>query len=385
MPLAGGFVSKLNIKKKEIKVPLKVYFCENCLLLQVKDSVSHKILFKNYKYSSSTIPSLNKHFKDYSNKIKNKFLKQQSVRLLEFGANDGVLLSNFKKDKNFFCLGVDPAKNIAKLGKIKNLNYFVGLFNENNALKIKKKFGKFDYITGSNVFAHIDDIHSVVEASKTLLKKDGNFVTEVHYLPNLINLNQYDFIYHEHLNYYTLTSLIKLFDMHGMNLYNFEKIKTHGGSIRVYVSLDTKKKKSKNLIQIIKTEKKINISYFKRFIKNSLIQRDCLKRLLVDLRNKKKLVFGFGASGRGTILVNFCKIDKSLVKYIIDESPLRSGKYMPGVKIPIKNLNFLLQQNKKIDYMLIIAWNYSSSIIKKIKMINKKIKFVLPFPFPKII
>ena len=100
---------------------------------------------------------------------------------------------------------------------------------------------------------------------------------------------------------------------------------------------------------------------------------------------KKKLVFGFGASGRGTILVNFCKIDKSLVKYIIDESPLRSGKYMPGVKIPIKNLNFLLQQNKKIDYMLIIAWNYSNSIIKKIKKINKKIKFVLPFPFPKII
>lgn len=385
MPLAGGFVSKANIKKKEIKVPLKVYFCEKCLLFQVKDSVSDKILFKNYKYSSSTIASLSEHFKDYSNKIKNIFSKNKSVKLLEFGANDGVLLSNFKKDKNFFCLGVDPAKNMTRLAIKKNLNYFTGLFNKKNALKIKRQFGEFDFITGSNVFAHIDDIHSVVKAAKVLLKKKGSFVTEVHYLPNLINLNQYDFIYHEHLNYYTLSSLVKLFNMHEMNLYKFEKIKTHGGSIRVYVSLNLNKKKSKKLIQTIKTEKKINIPYFKRFIKNSLHQKNTLKKLLLDLRNKKKLVYGFGASGRGTILVNFCKIDKSFIKYIIDESPLRSGKYMPGVKIPIKNFNFLLKQIKKIDYMLIIAWNYSNSIIRKIKKINKKIKFIIPFPLPRII
>ena len=385
MPLAGGFVSKLNLKKKEIKVPLIVHFCENCLLLQVKDSVTDKILFKNYKYSSSTIPSLQDHFKSYSEKIKKQFYKKKSVKLLEFGANDGVLLLNFKNDKKYFCLGVDPAKNIAKLGKKKNLNYFVGLFNKNNAKKLKKKFGEFDFITGSNVFAHIDDIHSVVQASKQLLNSDGDFVTEVHYLPNLISLNQYDFIYHEHVNYYTLTSLMKLFDMHDMNLYKFEKIKTHGGSIRVYVSLNKTKKKSHKLLEMIEAEKRINKSYFKRFIKKSINQKNNLKKLLINLRNQKKSVVGFGASGRGTILLNFCKIDKNLVECIIDESPLRYGKYMPGVKIPIKNFNYFLNKNKEIDYILIIAWNYSLSVIKKVKRINDKIKFIIPFPFPKIV
>lgn len=385
MPLAGGFVSKLDLKKKEIKVPLVVYFCKKCLLLQVKDSVNDKILFKNYKYSSSTIPSLKDHFKSYSEKIKKKFLKKKSVKLLEFGANDGVLLLNFKKDKKFFCLGVDPAKNITKLAKKKNLNYFVGLFNENNSKKIKKKFGKFDFITGSNVFAHIDNIHSVVKASKELLKSDGDFVTEVHYLPNLISLNQYDFIYHEHVNYYTLTSMVKLFDMHDMNLYKFEKVKTHGGSIRVYISLNKMKRKSQQLLDIIKSEKKINKSYFKKFIEKSIKQKNYLKKLLINLRNKKKSVIGYGASGRGTILLNFCKIDKYLVKSIIDESPLRYGKYMPGVKIPIKNFNYFLKKNKEIDYIFIIAWNYSSSVIKKVKRINDRIKFIIPFPLPKII
>jgi len=385
MPLAGGFVSRLNLKKKEVKVPLIVHFCENCLLLQVKDSVTDKILFKNYKYSSSTIPSLQDHFKSYSEKIKKQFYKKKSVKLLEFGANDGVLLLNFKNDKKYFCLGVDPAKNIAKLGKKKNLNYFVGLFDENNSKKIKKKFGKFDFITGSNVFAHIDDIHSVVQASKLLLNSDGDFVTEVHYLPNLISLNQYDFIYHEHVNYYTLTSLTKLFDMHGMNLYKFEKIKTHGGSIRVYVSLNRTKKKSQKLLEMIKAEKRINKSYFKSFIEKSLNQKNNLKKLLISLRNKKKSVIGFGASGRGTILVNFCKIDKNLVECIIDESPLRYGKYMPGVKIPIKNFNYFMKKNKEVDYILIIAWNYSRSVIKKVKRINDKIKFIIPFPIPKIV
>ncbi len=385
MPMAGGFLNKNEIKKKELKVPLKIFFCEKCLLLQVKDSINYKILFNDYKYSSSTIPDLNNHFYDYFIKIKNKFKKEKKINLLEFGSNDGVLLKYFLKSKKFFCLGVDPAKNISNLALKKKINTFVGLFNVTNAKKIKLKHGKFDYITGSNVFAHINDIHSVVDAAKTLLKNGGVFATEVHYLPNLLKLNQYDFIYHEHLNYYTVTSLIKLFELHNMNLFDVEMIPTHGGSVRVYVSKNLKKRKKQRLNKLIKSENKINIKYLFEFRKKITKQKNLMIRLLDKINKIDKKIVGYGASGRGTILLNYCNIDKKKVKCIIDDSPLRYNKFMPGVKIPIYNEKYLKKKINSINYILIIAWNYKASIMKKMKKMKKNIKFIIPFPFPKVI
>jgi len=385
MPMAGGFLKKNQVKKKELKVPLIIYFCKKCLLLQVKDSINYKILFNNYKYSSSTIPDLNKHFYNYFTKIKKIFKIRKKVKILEFGSNDGVLLKNFRKEKKFFCLGVDPAKNISNFASKKNINTFVGLFNSTNAIKIKKKYEQFDFITGSNVFAHINDIHSVVDASKMLLKKDGMFATEVHYLPNLIKLNQYDFIYHEHLNYYTITSLVKLFEIHKMNLFDFEFIPTHGGSVRVFVSLDEKKKKSKILKKILKLKKKINIRYLDKFKNKVIKQKRLMINVLNDITKDKKKVVGYGASGRGTILLNFCKIKRNKLKYIIDDSPFRYNKFMPGVKIPIYDFKYFKNDLENVKYVLIVAWNYKDSIIKKIKKISKNVKFIIPFPFPKIL
>ena len=349
MPMAGGFLKKEELTKKELKVDLKIFFCEKCLLLQVKDSINYKILFNNYKYSSSTIPDLNKHFYSYYQKIKERFKNKKKINLLEFGSNDGVLLKNFLKTKKFFCLGVDPAKNISDLASKKKIRTFVGLFNVQNAQKIKRKYSKFDYITGSNVFAHIDDIHSVVDAAKLILKDDGVFATEVHYLPNLLRLNQYDFIYHEHLNYYTVKSLVRLFEIHEMNLFDVEMIPTHGGSIRVYVSKNFKKLKSQRLKKILKVEKKFNIEKLNEF-KNKIIKhKNLMSSMLQKLISNNKKIIGYGASGRGTILLNFCKINTKKLGYIIDDSPLRFGKFMPGVKIPIFNNKYLKRNINEID------------------------------------
>ena len=385
MPLAGGFIKKSNSKKKEIKVPLVCYYCDNCNLLQVKDSINSNILFDDYNYSSSTIPALKVHFRNYAKKIKNQFKEKKVVKLIEFGSNDGVLLKEFVKDKKFICLGVDPAINISKIAKKEGVNIYLGNFDVKAALEIENKYGKFDYITGSNVFAHIDDIHSVVLAAKMLLKTNGSFVTEVHYLPNLIELNQYDFIYHEHLNYYTLKSLIKLFEIHKLKLINAEMIQTHGGSIRVTVTPNLNKKASLKVKNILQSEKIINKKYFDRFNKNILIQRDKINQMLSNLVASKKRIVGYGASGRGTILLNYCNIDSKKLSYIVDESPLRAGKLMPGVKLPIFSIDYFKKDKVKVDYVLIIAWNYTDPIIKKVRKINKDIKFIVPFPYPYII
>ncbi len=230
MPLAGNFIKKKNLRKNEIKVPLVLYFCDQCKLVQVKDSINPEILFNSYNYSSSTIPALKKHFTSYANIIKKKY-SSKNIKLLEFGCNDGVLLNELKKSKNIFCLGVDPSKNISQLAKEKGLNIYNKYFDKQTAKVIFEKYKQFDYITGSNVFAHIDDIHSVVEASKILLKKNGKLVIEVHYLLDLIKLNQYDFFYHEHLNYYTINSLVHLFNSYDLTISKIKKINVHGGSL----------------------------------------------------------------------------------------------------------------------------------------------------------
>ena len=230
------------------------------------------------------------------------------------------------------------------------------------------EYNKFDYITGSNVFAHIDDIHSVVEASKILLKNNGKLVIEVHYLLDLIDLNQYDFFYHEHLNYYTIHSLKFLFKSYNFEIKKIEKINFHGGSIRVTLQkYNLKEKQSIQLKKILNNEKNVNLKYFKKFEKNIFQQRNDILKILNKLVLSNKKIIGFGASGRGTTFLNFCNINKNYIEYIIDGSPLRAGKFMPGLKIPIYSMEYLKKNSKKIDYILIVAWNYQSSIIQQVK------------------
>ena len=217
------------------------------------------------------------------------------------------------------------------------------------------------------MFAHIDDIHSVIKASKILLKENGFLVVEVHYLMNLLNLNQYDFFYHEHVNYYTVYSLKHLFEKHNFQIKKIKQTKMHGGSLRIYLQ---KRKvgqiiNKSNITNFINFEKKINLSFFRKFNSKIYNQRNEINKILLNLKKQNYKIIGFGASGRGTTFLNFCNIDKKILDVYFDSSPFRAGKYMPGVKIPIKNINYLKKNSNKVDYILIIAWNYQTSIIKQ--------------------
>jgi SAM-dependent methyltransferase len=385
MPLAGSFLSSEMSINDENFFPLSVYYCEDCTLVQVLDVINPDYLFKNYNYESSVIPSLNNHFIEYSKFIKKRFAEIENLKILEFGSNDGVFLKEFSSN-DAFCLGVDPSLNVSKKAKEKGINIFNDYFNAESSRKIVEKYGHFDIVTGSNVLAHMDDVHTVVTAAKNVLRSSGVIIVEVHYLPDLINLNQYDTIYHEHLSYYTLRSLVELFRIHDMSVIDALKVDSHGGSIRVVASVDNKQKKSPNIKNILSEESGIDLEYFNNFAQNVESQSNEIVTILKELKKNGKKIIGYGAAGRGTIFLNYCGIGNDILDYIVDSSKLRIGKLMPGVHVPIKDICKLKEDEKKPDYILIIAWNYSDSIIEQARtLLNKNLKFIIPFPHVTIV
>ena len=324
------------------------------------------------------------HFQKFANKIKSKTSKDNSVKLFEIGCNDGVFLEEFLNDKRFSLLGVDPSKNISSLAKKKGIKVINDHFNNSIASQIKKKYGKFNLVVACNVFAHIDNISSIIRGVKKIIHTNGDFIIEVHYLNDLLNSFQYDTVYHEHMSYYSIFSLEKIFLKHGFNLHLVEKINTHSGSIRLYFSLSKKRRSIKidNLIKLEKISIKKKIPYFQKYSDN---HKKNLIRVCNNYTNKGYKIIGYGASGRGNILANFNDFKNIPINFIIDDSPIRQKKFIPQQGIPIYDFKHIYKlQNERI-IILIMAWNYKDDIILKVQRFNDNIKFILPFPKPKII
>ena len=387
MPLAGGFLKKNQIKY-EVKIPLKVYFCNNCGLVQILDVVDPTVLFKNYFYVSSVIKSLSDHFKEYSQFLKKNYLKKKDSQLLEFGSNDGVLLQYFKNSKNIKTIGIDPSVNVSKLARKKGLNVILDYFSQKSALKIKQKYGLMDVVTGSNVFAHVDDIHEIMKAAKILLKENGVFIVEVHYLLDLRKQFQYDTIYHEHLCYYSVFALKNIFYLEDLKIIDIYRLSMHGGGIRVVAAKKNSSHKiSEKVEKIIDYELKNELNKFttfKKFANKAKTRKQELKKILMKIKKQKKSIVGYGAAGRGTTLLNYCNIDTKILDYIVDLSSLRINMLMPGVHVPIYHLE--KSRKNPPDYFLVLAWNYIDSILQQEKKLKSTgVKFIIPIPRVKII
>ena len=384
-PLAGAFITKRQIQTEK-KFPLKLYYCPKCKLVQVTYIVSSQILFEKYNYISSQIKALSHHFLVYTKYLKSNFLKKSGSTLIEFGCNDGVLLQHLKKYKSVNSYGVDPSKNVTRLARARGFKVWQNYFDVKTAKKMIKTTGLVDVVTGSNVFAHTDDISAIIEAAKILLKPDGVFIVEVHYLLDLIQDGQYDTFYHEHLSYYSVTSLSNIFKKSGLKIIHLRALpEVHGGSIRVIAASQLSKHKvDASVSQFIKKESNINLKLLKRFARHVKVHRIDLLKLLTKIKSQDKTIAAYGASGRATILLNYCQIDKRHIDYVIDMSPLRAGKLMPGVHVPII-LPELARKNPP-DYLLVTAWNYWDSILQKEQtMIKEGVKFIKPLPKIQII
>ena len=337
--LSLGYLPPVNTLKKinsspkeEVFYPSDLMFSKSSKLVQLNTLVDKEILFpKEYPYTSSTTKILRENFKELYIECR-KIIKIDSKDLvIDIGSNDGNLLNNFKN--NHKVLGITPEK-IGEIAIKKKIPTLIKYFNEPTASLVLKKYGKAKIITATNVFAHIENVNDLMKNLLKILDKDGVFISESHYLVSLIQTNQYDTIYHEHLRYYSLTSLKYLFKKYGMEIIHSKKIDTHGGSIRVYAARKNKFKINKNVNKILNFEKKfLNWKTFNNFKKKVVNSKLGLYSILKKIKDKNKKIYGIGAPSRGSTLINYVGIDENIIDCILEiDGSYKIGNYIPGKK-----------------------------------------------------
>ncbi len=382
-PPANAFLKKEEIDSSEAFFPLEVGVCHDCGFAQLLDIVSPDLLFGNYVYVSSTSPVFVRHFEELSDHVIGKFKFQENSLIVDIGSNDGILLRPFKS-KNWRVVGVDPATKIAEMATANGIPTVNAFFTPEIAKEIVSKYGKAKIVTSTSAFPHINDLDGIVEGVKALLDDDGVFIVEAYYLVDLLEKNLFDTIYHEHLSYFTVETISRLLNRLGMEVFDVERIDTHGGSIRVF-SQKAGGPRAINqsvLDDLIDYEKNLKVEspgtykeFFARIEEN--------KKELVDLLNKlksdgKKIV-GYGAPAKGNTLLNYFKIGPELLDYIVDDSSWKQGLYTPGMHIPVVPSTELIENTP--DYILILAWNFADPIMKRWENLRSKgVRFIIPVP-----
>ncbi|MBI4830196.1 MAG: class I SAM-dependent methyltransferase [Candidatus Lindowbacteria bacterium] len=367
--LAGAFLKPEQFAS-EARYPLRLYFCNDCFAVQVIDKVNPGVLFKNYFYFSSAIRTLREHFIDYATEVTSRFLDPEKSTVIEFGCNDGVLLGPLADQKIRTVIGVDPATNIVKTINDPRITIVNDFFNEDVAAGIVADHGKADMIVANNVYAHIPEMQGVTRAIKNALKDDGVFVFEVHYLGKIIKELQYDMIYHEHLYYHSLLSLMKHFARYDMMIFDVKPVQIHAGSMRYYVCKKGSRRGSSISAQAsaLKEEELANgyhrAETYARFAADVADRKEKLMDLLTRLKTKGASIAGYGASGRANTMIQYCGIDHRYLDYMIDDAPAKLGLYTPGSHFLIQPRS-VLDQRPRPDYLLIFAWSFFSEIAKK--------------------
>lgn len=386
-PLADDFLSPDRLREPEIYYPLEVFICNNCSLVQIGYTVPPEILFqREYPYDSSVTNSGVKHFHSLAKETSSRFSLCSNDLVVDIGSNVGVLLQGFKNE-GVEVLGVEPARNICKIAQSRGIETINDFFSEELALKIVKEKKKAKIVTGTNVVAHINDLHSLVRGLTTLLDERGVFIFEAPYLVNLLDNLEYDTIYHEHLSYLSVKPVIKLFGMFGMDVFDVEEMSIHGGSLRYFVARKNDYLISKNVDRLIEleNEKKIyEIDTLKNFAKSVERNREDLIWMLKSIKREGKRIVGVSAPAKGMTLLNYCKIGPEILDFITEKSTLKIGRYTPGAHIPILPDSELIKRVP--DYALLLAWNFADEIIKNLKDYKEAGgKFIIPIPKPHII
>ena len=364
-PLANNLLN--NKEEKFDSYPLELNYCPKCHNCQLSVSVDPKKMFSNYLYTSSTSRSFTKHFEDSAKKYVKEFkLSSKNSYIIDVGSNDGVALKPFKNLGFKKIVGIEPAKNLAKLAnknKIKTINCFL------EAKNLKKFKKNADIILASNVFAHSDKLKEMAECMLKLLKKDGTIIIEIQYLLNTLQDLTFDNIYHEHYNYWSLTSLNNFFKQFNAKITKAIKIDTHGGSLRIYVKKNKNAKVDKSVNTFLKKEEKFGIKSFKTYQnfadKIYNIQKN-VKKNIAKIKGEGKKIIGYGSPAKATTALNFFGIS-SEIEYIVEDNKLKHGKFIPGVQIPIVNKNKIIDKNNVI---LVLAWNFFKDIMDNNKELS---------------
>jgi SAM-dependent methyltransferase len=383
--LAGAFLKPEQFAT-ERTFPMRLRFCRDCYAVQVTDKVPADLLFQNYFYFSSSIGTLREHFAGYAAEVTRRFLDPPNASVLEFGCNDGVLLRPLADQKIRTVIGVDPASNVVATiddSRVKVINDY---FTESVARQVVAEYGHVDLIIANNVYAHIPDIQGTTRAVSEALHPDGVFAFEVHYLGKVIDELQYDMIYHEHLYYYSLLSVINHLARYDMMVFDVEPISIHAGSMRFYAC----KKGSKRAGSISPAVKALEAEERSRgfdryetylaFSNTVAAHRDRLVSLLAELRREGHRIAGYGASGRANTMIQYCGINHDHLDYMIDDAPAKAGFFTPKSHFEIFPSS-VLEREDRPDYLLVFAWSFFEEIRNKnSKYLSKGGRMILPLP-----
>jgi hypothetical protein len=382
-PFANSFLKKDQLSNNEARYPLNLYVCHNCFLVQLGFCADPHDFFDHYSYFSSYSSSWVAHAKQYVELMIERFSMDQSWQVVEVASNDGYLLQSFM-EKGIPVIGVEPAENVAAIAQKKGVPTRVDYFNQQTARQMIKEGLRADVLIGNNVFAHVPTINDFVAAIQSVLSYRGVVTLEFPHLKRMIENNEFDTIYHEHFFYHSLMTTKRIFEAHGLEIFDVEELSTHGGSLRVFAKQSTNRlyTVSKNVARVLHEEEEMGLNRLETY-QGFASRVQVVKHQLIDFlhlsKKTGKRVVGYGAPAKGNTLLNYCGLDSSFIEYTVDKSPHKQGCYLPGTHIPILSPDKIFETQP--DYLLILPWNIQGEIVKEMQGIRAwGGQFVVPIP-----
>ena len=385
-PLCDSLLAKEMLNQPETTYPLRMFWCEECSLAQLDYCVDGSVVFHpDYPYRTGVTKELVEYLNGMSSSLISKYNLKHDDLVVDLGSNDGTLLMGFK-EHGIKVLGVEPT-NIAKLANQNGIETVQEFFTMDIANEIKNKYSEASIVVATNMFAHMASIGEVVSGIETILKDDGVFVFENHYLLDVIQGGQFDTIYHEHLRTYSLKSLIKLFSYYDFTITDVERGSRYGGNIRVHVTKGKNRSVSENVTALLNLEENSDLyklETYRKFAERVKKAKKDFMNFLLKIKDDGKTIVANSCPGRSVTLLNYYGVDADLIPYIAEQpTSLKLGMFLPGKLIPVVNNEILIKEQP--DYVILLAWHYAEPIMEQLKARGLKSNFIIPLPDLKIV
>jgi len=386
--LADAFLESADDAGTEQRYALTLVLCRNCLHLQIKEVLDPSLLFSHYVWETGIPASIKRYCAEFADVVLRRRADDgaegSKASVIEIASNDGTLLREFKT-RGCDILGVDPARNIAERANAAGIPTLADFFDERIARTALAQRGQSDICVARNVVAHVADLHGLVGGLALLLKRSGFAVIEVPHLLTMYRELQYDQVFHEHIGYHSLDSIVRLFAMHDLQVFDVEAPWVHGGSLRIFAGHAAAGRRPSGSVERTLSEEQaagiLDCDSWRRFAGRVEKQKRLLRAELDSLRAARKLVVGYGASAKGQSMIQYCELDETLVRYIADKSAMKIGKKTPGSHIPVVAPEQMRADH--VDVVLLFAWNFAEEILEQERDLRQRgVKFLHPIPEP---